>query len=121
MENDLEFKLHQIHNELVASIIHYLSLLFYFLEKFYFQFYFIFVGDDVKEKKPDPSIYLTAATVSRQVGFCAYMSKMMIYLVFVIIMISYTLQKLGVSGKECLVVEDSVIGLQVKLILYDDA
>ncbi|KAE9466231.1 hypothetical protein C3L33_01883, partial [Rhododendron williamsianum] len=39
-------------------------------------------GDDVKEKKPDPSIYLTAAT------------------------------KLGVSGKECLVVEDSVIGLQ---------
>lgn len=39
-------------------------------------------GDDVKEKKPDPSIYLTAA------------------------------QKLGVSGKECLVVEDSVIGLQ---------
>lgn len=39
-------------------------------------------GDDVKEKKPDPSIYLTAA------------------------------KKLGVSGKNCLVVEDSVIGLQ---------
>ncbi|XP_057500626.1 haloacid dehalogenase-like hydrolase domain-containing protein At4g39970 [Actinidia eriantha] len=39
-------------------------------------------GDDVKEKKPDPSIYLTAAT------------------------------RLGVLGKECLVVEDSVIGLQ---------
>ncbi|ONK60668.1 uncharacterized protein A4U43_C08F21280 [Asparagus officinalis] len=39
-------------------------------------------GDDVKEKKPDPSIYLTAAV------------------------------KLGVSGKNCLVVEDSVIGLQ---------
>ncbi|KAG8383543.1 hypothetical protein BUALT_Bualt04G0024600 [Buddleja alternifolia] len=39
-------------------------------------------GDDVKEKKPDPSIYLTAA------------------------------EKLGVSGKDCLVVEDSVIGLQ---------
>ncbi|XP_050208522.2 haloacid dehalogenase-like hydrolase domain-containing protein At4g39970 [Mercurialis annua] len=39
-------------------------------------------GDDVKEKKPDPSIYVTA-------------SKM-----------------LGVSEKDCLVVEDSVIGLQ---------
>ncbi|KAL7248156.1 hypothetical protein ACSBR2_002964 [Camellia fascicularis] len=39
-------------------------------------------GDDVKEKKPDPSIYLTAA------------------------------KKLGLSAKECLVVEDSVIGLQ---------
>ncbi|XAR62271.1 Sugar-terminal-phosphatase [Bertholletia excelsa] len=39
-------------------------------------------GDDVKEKKPDPSIYLTSA------------------------------KKLEVSGKECLVVEDSVIGLQ---------
>ncbi|KAL5753410.1 hypothetical protein ACOSQ2_023917 [Xanthoceras sorbifolium] len=39
-------------------------------------------GDDVKEKKPDPSIYLTAA------------------------------KKLGVSEKDCLVVEDSVIGLQ---------
>lgn len=39
-------------------------------------------GDDVKEKKPDPSIYLTAA------------------------------KKLGVSERDCLVVEDSVIGLQ---------
>ncbi|CAI8618926.1 unnamed protein product [Vicia faba] len=39
-------------------------------------------GDDVKEKKPDPSIYLTAS------------------------------KKLGVSEKNCLVVEDSVIGLQ---------
>nr|XP_027073496.1 haloacid dehalogenase-like hydrolase domain-containing protein At4g39970 isoform X1 [Coffea arabica] len=39
-------------------------------------------GDDVKEKKPNPSIYLTAA------------------------------KKLGVSGGDCLVVEDSVIGLQ---------
>ncbi|CAN1169732.1 Haloacid dehalogenase-like hydrolase domain-containing protein At4g39970 [Linum perenne] len=39
-------------------------------------------GDDVKAKKPDPSIYLTA------------------------------LKKLGVSEKECMVVEDSVIGLQ---------
>lgn len=39
-------------------------------------------GDDVKEKKPDPSIYLTAA------------------------------QRLGVAEKNCLVVEDSVIGLQ---------
>ncbi|KAL1820398.1 hypothetical protein DCAR_0416731 [Daucus carota subsp. sativus] len=39
-------------------------------------------GDDVKEKKPDPSIYLTALT------------------------------RLGVSEKDCLVVEDSVIGLQ---------
>ncbi|KAJ8619121.1 hypothetical protein MRB53_015307 [Persea americana] len=39
-------------------------------------------GDDVKEKKPDPSIYLTAS------------------------------KKLGVLGKNCLVVEDSVIGLQ---------
>ncbi|KAE8693236.1 Haloacid dehalogenase-like hydrolase domain-containing protein [Hibiscus syriacus] len=39
-------------------------------------------GDDVKEKKPDPSIYLTAA------------------------------ERLGVSEKDCLVVEDSVIGLQ---------
>ncbi|KAL9241543.1 hypothetical protein vseg_015646 [Gypsophila vaccaria] len=39
-------------------------------------------GDDVKEKKPDPSIYITAA------------------------------QRLGVSEKECLVIEDSVIGLQ---------
>ncbi|KAI4383475.1 hypothetical protein MLD38_009309 [Melastoma candidum] len=39
-------------------------------------------GDDVKEKKPDPLIYLTAA------------------------------KKLNVSGSECLVVEDSVIGLQ---------
>ncbi|CAN4126715.1 unnamed protein product [Withania somnifera] len=39
-------------------------------------------GDDVKEKKPDPSIYITAA------------------------------KKLGVSEYNCLVVEDSVIGLQ---------
>ncbi|KAK7318630.1 hypothetical protein RJT34_03333 [Clitoria ternatea] len=39
-------------------------------------------GDDVKEKKPDPSIYLAAS------------------------------KKLGVSEKDCLVVEDSVIGLQ---------
>ncbi|KNA25834.1 hypothetical protein SOVF_002810 [Spinacia oleracea] len=39
-------------------------------------------GDDVKEKKPDPSIYLAAA------------------------------EKLGVLGSNCLVVEDSVIGLQ---------
>lgn len=39
-------------------------------------------GDDVKEKKPDPSIYITAS------------------------------KKLGVSEKACLVVEDSVIGLQ---------
>uniref|UniRef100_A0A1J3DE99 Haloacid dehalogenase-like hydrolase domain-containing protein n=1 Tax=Noccaea caerulescens TaxID=107243 RepID=A0A1J3DE99_NOCCA len=39
-------------------------------------------GDDVREKKPDPSIYITAA------------------------------EKLGVSVKDCLVIEDSVIGLQ---------
>ncbi|CAK9137503.1 unnamed protein product [Ilex paraguariensis] len=39
-------------------------------------------SDDVKEKKPDPSIYVTAA------------------------------KRLGVSGRDCLVVEDSVIGLQ---------
>ncbi|KAI9072112.1 hypothetical protein K1719_015027 [Acacia pycnantha] len=39
-------------------------------------------GDDVKAKKPDPSIYLTAS------------------------------KKLGVSEKDCLVIEDSVIGLQ---------
>ncbi|KAL6644628.1 hypothetical protein ACP70R_016236 [Stipagrostis hirtigluma subsp. patula] len=38
-------------------------------------------GDDVKQKKPDPSIYVTAA------------------------------KKLGVETKNCLVVEDSVIGL----------
>ncbi|GMP50469.1 hypothetical protein CsSME_00017077 [Camellia sinensis var. sinensis] len=45
-------------------------------------FYFIAKSDDVKEKKPDPSIYLTAA------------------------------KKLGLSAKERLVVENSVIGLQ---------
>ncbi|GAB4848706.1 hypothetical protein Ancab_003433 [Ancistrocladus abbreviatus] len=39
-------------------------------------------GDDVKEKKPDPSIYITAA------------------------------KRLGVAERDCLVVEDSVIGLQ---------
>ncbi|XP_047324158.1 haloacid dehalogenase-like hydrolase domain-containing protein At4g39970 [Impatiens glandulifera] len=39
-------------------------------------------GDDVKEKKPNSSIYITAS------------------------------KKLGVSAKECLVIEDSVIGLQ---------
>lgn len=39
-------------------------------------------GDDVKEKKPDPSIYITAA------------------------------KRLGISARNCLVVEDSVIGLQ---------
>ncbi|KAE8801544.1 haloacid dehalogenase-like hydrolase domain-containing protein [Hordeum vulgare] len=39
-------------------------------------------GDDVKLKKPDPSIYITAA------------------------------KKLGIESKNCLVVEDSVIGLQ---------
>ncbi|XVF17284.1 hypothetical protein REPUB_Repub10bG0106500 [Reevesia pubescens] len=39
-------------------------------------------GDDVKEKKPDPLIYMTAA------------------------------KRLGVSEKDCLLVEDSVIGLQ---------
>ncbi|KAL2906160.1 hypothetical protein RDABS01_004870 [Bienertia sinuspersici] len=45
-------------------------------------------SDDVKEKKPDPSIYLAAA------------------------------KKLGVSGKDCLVVEDSVIGLQLVSVKY---
>ncbi|KAG5241827.1 haloacid dehalogenase hydrolase domain-containing protein [Salix suchowensis] len=39
-------------------------------------------GDDVKEKKPDPSIYVTAS------------------------------KRLGVLERDCLVVEDSVIGLQ---------
>ncbi|GAA0155377.1 hypothetical protein Leryth_013960 [Lithospermum erythrorhizon] len=39
-------------------------------------------GDDVKLKKPDPSIYITA------------------------------IERLGMSEKDCLVVEDSVIGLQ---------
>ncbi|CAA2984816.1 haloacid dehalogenase-like hydrolase domain-containing At4g39970 [Olea europaea subsp. europaea] len=39
-------------------------------------------GDDVKEKKPDPLIYITAA------------------------------ERLGVSEKGCMVIEDSVIGLQ---------
>ncbi|XP_065873077.1 haloacid dehalogenase-like hydrolase domain-containing protein At4g39970 [Euphorbia lathyris] len=39
-------------------------------------------GDDVKEKKPDPSIYIAAA------------------------------KKLGISERDCVVVEDSVIGLQ---------
>ncbi|CAM8990606.1 unnamed protein product [Rhodiola kirilowii] len=39
-------------------------------------------GDDVKQKKPDPSIYVTASKI------------------------------LGIQGNECLVVEDSVIGLQ---------
>ncbi|GER49617.1 haloacid dehalogenase-like hydrolase superfamily protein [Striga asiatica] len=39
-------------------------------------------GDDVKEKKPDPLIYLTAV------------------------------ERLGISEKDCLVIEDSVIGLQ---------
>ncbi|KAF5480872.1 hypothetical protein F2P56_001581 [Juglans regia] len=39
-------------------------------------------GDDVKEKKPDPSIYLTAS------------------------------KRLGISPQDCLVVEDSIIGLQ---------
>ncbi|KAK1307702.1 hypothetical protein QJS10_CPA09g00414 [Acorus calamus] len=39
-------------------------------------------GDDVKEKKPDPSIYMTAS------------------------------QRLGVPASNCLVVEDSIIGLQ---------
>ncbi|KAL5705206.1 hypothetical protein ACHQM5_023542 [Ranunculus cassubicifolius] len=39
-------------------------------------------GDDVKQKKPDPSIYLTAA------------------------------KKLGIQVRNCLVVEDSIIGLQ---------
>ncbi|KAL7248141.1 hypothetical protein ACSBR2_002950 [Camellia fascicularis] len=47
-------------------------------------------GDDVKEKKPDPSIYLTAA------------------------------KKLGLSANECLVVEDSIIGLQVNLFACDN-
>ncbi|XP_044477305.1 haloacid dehalogenase-like hydrolase domain-containing protein At4g39970 isoform X3 [Mangifera indica] len=42
----------------------------------------ILAGDDVKQKKPDPSIYVTAA------------------------------KRLGVSEKDCLVLEDSVIGLQ---------
>uniref|UniRef100_A0A7N0VKV2 Uncharacterized protein n=1 Tax=Kalanchoe fedtschenkoi TaxID=63787 RepID=A0A7N0VKV2_KALFE len=39
-------------------------------------------GDDVKQKKPDPSIYVTASKI------------------------------LGISASDCLVVEDSVIGLQ---------
>ncbi|KAH6768831.1 ATP citrate lyase family protein [Perilla frutescens var. frutescens] len=43
------------------------------------------IGDDVKEKKPIPTIYVTAA------------------------------KRLGVSEKDCLVVEDSVIRLQVYL------
>ncbi|CBI38381.3 unnamed protein product, partial [Vitis vinifera] len=43
-------------------------------------------GDDVKEKKPDPSIYQTSV------------------------------KRLGVSEKDCLVVEDSVSGLQVDFV-----
>ncbi|KAL6334823.1 hypothetical protein AAG906_021791 [Vitis piasezkii] len=43
-------------------------------------------SDDVKEKKPDPSIYQT------------------------------TVKRLGVSEKDCLVVEDSVTGLQVDFV-----
>ncbi|OEL31677.1 Haloacid dehalogenase-like hydrolase domain-containing protein [Dichanthelium oligosanthes] len=45
-------------------------------------------GDDVKLKKPDPTIYITAA---EDLLCCT--------------------QKLGVESKNCLVVEDSVIGL----------
>jgi HAD superfamily hydrolase (TIGR01509 family) len=42
-------------------------------------------GDDVEKKKPDPSIYRIAA------------------------------QRLGVDPKDCLVVEDSIVGLKVSL------
>lgn len=42
-------------------------------------------GDDVPEKKPDPSIYVIAA------------------------------ERLGVDPSECLVIEDSTIGLRVRL------
>lgn len=42
----------------------------------------VVAGDDVKSKKPDPSIYVEAS------------------------------RRLGVSGKDCIVIEDSVIGLQ---------
>ncbi|KAJ8446644.1 hypothetical protein Cgig2_002806 [Carnegiea gigantea] len=50
-------------------------------------------GDDVKEKKPDPSIYIAAAKIINPVAF-------------------QILQRLGVSETDSLVVEDSVIGLQ---------
>lgn len=42
-------------------------------------------GDDVEQKKPDPSIYRIAA------------------------------QRLGVDPSDCLVVEDSTIGLKVRI------
>ncbi|KAL6859064.1 hypothetical protein ACP4OV_018066 [Aristida adscensionis] len=59
----------------------------------YLHYVFWLAGDDVKLKKPDPSIYVTAAQILSFQGLLC------------------STQKLGVESKNCLVVEDSVIGL----------
>ncbi|KAH9605013.1 hypothetical protein KSS87_008568 [Heliosperma pusillum] len=71
-------------------------------------------GDDVKEKKPDPSIYITAAQVDLDSKEGTYITCFILNSEFCIIstVISEMMQRLGVSEKDCLVVEDSVIGLQ---------
>lgn len=74
-------------------------------------------GDDVKEKKPDPSIYLTAKKVNNSMVILLYCFGMKLYLLSLVRHVDgnyqFSYQKLGVSEKNCLVVEDSVIGLQV--------
>lgn len=76
---------------------------------------FWLAGDDVKEKKPDPSIYLTASKVIFTIYASCYLKYIMIKTVKL-----YALQRLGVSPRDCLVVEDSVIGLQVDLVICNN-
>lgn len=84
-----------------------------------FLFHFLAsVGDDVKEKKPDPSIYVTAAKVI-SLALHQLLISSSPSLIVPFHMKLFALQKLGVSEKDCLVVEDSVIGLQVYPINYD--
>ena len=76
---------------------------------------FWLAGDDVKEKKPDPSIYLTASNVILTITLSITWIHITIRTVK-----WYTLQKLGVSPRDCLVVEDSIIGLQVDLVICNN-
>lgn len=71
----------------------------------------------MKVKKPDPSIYITAAKVIIILKYLHLQAAYLILLAALVIWFVFW-QKLGVSESNCLVVEDSVIGLQVHLPIF---
>lgn len=55
----LQAKVFLAHNTILRSVVSFIILFFWIVSLNVIHF----VGDDVKEKKPDPSIYLTAVKV----------------------------------------------------------